>query len=286
VDETNMAKKGNVLKPIFIAIGRKIQLLPRIAILIVTTFAGLGVVSLAFPAVTEACTNAQSCTSTYEINEVVFGEGGAQGYGDGTCYTGSTLYCADETVGDTGVGNTAGTAYQAYGGFNTYRTPSLTFIVNSGGGSLGTLTAGTTTTTTTTFSVKTYLASGYIVTTDSNAPSAGIHTLTNLSTATASNSSAEQFGMNLVANTTGCGAPANFGSNPVQVPNSSFSFGTAATGYNTCGLFQYNNGDTIAQSTQSSGETDYTISYIFNITNVTPAGFYTFNQVLVATSTF
>jgi len=48
----------------------------------------------------------------------------------------------------------------------------------------------------------------------------------------------------------------------------------------------YQKGDTIARATKSSGETDFTISYIFNTTNVTPGGTYTVNQVLVATSTF
>ena len=114
----------------------------------------------------------------------------------------------------------------------------------------------------------------------------GSYHLHNLTTATASNNTTEQFGMNLVANTTICGAPANFGSSPQQIPSPTFGFGQAASGYNTCGLFQYNNGDTIAQSTKSSGETDYTISYIFNVTPVTPGGTYTFYQVLVATSTF
>jgi hypothetical protein len=76
------------------------------------------------------------------------------------------------------------------------------------------------------------------------------------------------------------------GSDPVQVPSSSFSFGAAAANYNTACNFTYNNGDTVAQSTQSSGETDFTISYLFNISSITPGGTYTMNQSLVATSTF
>ncbi len=242
--------------------------------------------NMAFPAITEACYDAQSCANLYEVNEVIFGSGGSYGYGAGSASTCSSLYCANETVGETGVGNTAGGAYQAWAGFNTFRTPSLTFVVTSGSIDLGVLKPGTTTTANTTFSVKSYLANGYIVTTDANPPNMGSHYLNKLTTAQASNSTVEQFGMNLVANTTICGAPANFGSNPVQVPGNTFSFGQAASGYNTCGLFQYNNGDTIAQSTKSSGETDYTISYIYNVTPVTPGGTYTFYQTLVATSTF
>jgi hypothetical protein len=80
--------------------------------------------------------------------------------------------------------------------------------------------------------------------------------------------------------------PSDLGANPVQVPDSTFSFGTVASGYDTPCQFKYVNGDTIAQSAKSSGETDYTISYIVNINNVTPGGTYTMNHVLVATSTF
>jgi hypothetical protein len=264
----------------------RLQQLPRLVLLITVILSGLGVTNLAFPAITEACTNAQTCSSLYQVNEAFFGNGGAAGYGDGTCYTGSTLYCADETLGETGIGNTAGTTYQAQAGFNTARAPSLTFVVTAANINLGTLTAGTTAHTTAQFLVKSYLASNYIVVTDANPPTMGSHTMHALTSATASNSSAEQFGMNLVANTTGCGAPANFGISPVQVPSGTFSFGAAATGYNTCGLFKYNNGDTIAQSSKSSGETDYTISYIFNTTPLTPGGVYTFNDILVATSSF
>jgi len=89
-------------------------------------------------------------------------------------------------------------------------------------------------------------------------------------------------GMNLAANT----SPTTFGAVPVQIPDSTFSFGVATSNYNTANQYMYVNGDTIASSPKSSGETDYTISYILNITNITPGGTYTMNQAIVATSTF
>lgn len=239
----------------------------------------VGSVGYASVAYATCAPDAQSCSPSYQVNETFFGNGGELS----AC---STNYCSKQSAGETGVGNTASTNYQAQAGFNTDRVPSLTFIVNNTNADLGILTAGTTATTTAAFSVKTYLASGYVVITESDPPSNGFHSLQPLSSPTASNSSQEQFGINLVANTTGCSAPTNFGANPIQVPDSSFSFGTAASGYNTCGLFKYQKGDTIAQSTQSSGETDYTISYIYNTTSLTPSGAYVLNQVLVATSTF
>lgn len=224
----------------------------------------------------------QSSSSHYQVNEVYFGTGGELN----AC---SSSYCSKQSAGEMGVGNTASTNYQAQGGFNTDRTPYIQFIVTGGTTDLGVLTTANAKTATGTFSVKTYLAGGYVVQTASNPPTSTLPNhpaMAGLTSPTASSPGTEQFGINLVANTTVCGAPTNFGSNPIQVPSSSFSYGQVSSGYNTCGLFKYVKGDTIAYSTRSSGETDYTISYLFNISNVTAAGAYEFDHVLVATSTY
>lgn len=240
---------------------------------------GLGLLILALVSVPSPLALAfQSSSTNYAVNEVFFGSGGDLN----DC---STNYCAKTTVGETGIGNSKSTNYQAQNGFNTDRSPSLTFIVTGGTTNLGILSTGSTATATATFSVKSYLAGGYVVRTmapppTSNAPS--LHQLSPITSAALSSAGTEQFGMNLVANT----SPTTFGSSPVQVPDSTFGFGSAATGYNTANKYQYNNGDTVASSSSSSGETDYTISYIFNISPLTPSGAYTFNDVLVATSTF
>jgi hypothetical protein len=100
----------------------------------------------------------------------------------------------------------------------------------------------------------------------------------------------DQFGINLVANT----APTNFGAGPVQKPDSSFGSGTVdstncskiTAGYNTPNQFKYVNGDTVAASCKSSGETDYTISYIVNVAALTPGGQYTGNQQLICIATY
>lgn len=218
---------------------------------------------------------AQSASTNYQVNEVFFGSGGSLN----SC---STNYCSKQSAGELTVGNPSSPNYQAHAGFNTDRSPYLQLIVNGSSSDIGKLTSGTTKTANTSFSVKTYLASGYVVQTLSSPPTNNSYTMQALTTPTASNANSEQFGMNLVANT----SPATFGVNPVQVPDASFASGAAASGYNTPNLFKYVTGDTIASANKSSGETDYTISYIFNISNVTPAGTYIFNQVLVATSTF
>lgn len=229
----------------------------------------------------------QSSSSHYQVNEVFFGSGGELN----AC---STTYCAKQTAGEVAAGNTAGTAFRAQAGFNTGRDPYLAFSVSGGSIDLGTLSTAGTATTTATFAVKTYLASGYVVQFVSDPPTnngSNHHQLNALSSPTASSVGSEQFGINLVQNKINCDdgihhAPANFGNNAVQMPDATFSFGTVVSGYDTCGLFKYVKGDTVASSTKSSGETDYTISFIYNISPLTDDGLYTFNGTLVATSTF
>jgi hypothetical protein len=228
------------------------------------------------PSAPAAAFGLQSPSSTnYRVDQVYFGNGGALN----NC---STSYCAKESSGELTVGNPQSTNYQAEAGFNVDREPYVQFIVNSVSRDLGVLTPGTEATTTGTFSVKTYLAGGYVVQTVSDPPKNGARFLNALASPTAPSTTTEQFGINLVANT----SPTSFGAAPVQVPGSTFSFGAAATGYNTANLYKYVKNDTIASSQSSSGETDYTISYLLGINGATPGGQYTMNDVLVATSTF
>lgn len=223
---------------------------------------------------------AQYSSTNYKSNEILFGSGGGLGS--------STNYQAQQGLGNLGVGRFNSTNFQSYPGNITPETPFLEFIVNTSGVNIGVVSTSAPSTGTATFQVKTYLANGYVVTTNSPGPVNNTHTWTTLSSPTTSSIGTEQFGINLVLNSS-CpqsGMPGSLGANPLQVPSSSFSFGVAATNYNTACNFTYNNGDTIAQSSTSSGETDYTISYLFNISSVTPGGTYTMNQSLVATSTF
>ncbi|HET7827666.1 MAG TPA: hypothetical protein VFK97_02255 [Candidatus Saccharimonadales bacterium] len=223
---------------------------------------------------------AQYSSSNYRANELLFGSGGG--------LTSSSGYQAQQSLGNLGGGRLSSSAYQNYPGTITPETPFLEFVVNTSSVNIGVVSTSAPATATATFHVKTYLANGYIVTTNSPPPKNGSYTMHNLSSPTTSSTGTEQFGINLVANNS-CpqsGMPGSLGASPIQVPDSTFSFGFAATNYNTACSFTYNNGDTIAQSNSSSGETDYTISYLFNISSVTPGGSYTMSQNLVATSTF
>jgi hypothetical protein len=242
----------------------KQKVLPVLLLALLTSF-GMGGLAM----------SAQSSSSNFQLNEVFFGSGGSLE----DC---STSYCAKLSAGETAVGNTGSTNYQAQAGFNTDREPYLEFVVNNTNLNLGTATSTTTRTANATFSVKSYLASGYIVKQTSPGPSNGSYTVPGLATPTASAPGTEQFGVNLVANT----SPTTFGAVPGQSPDSTFGYGQVASGYNAANFFKYVQNDTIAYSDRSSGTTNYTISYIFNISNLTAGGIYTMRHVLVATSTF
>jgi len=240
---------------------------------------GLAVLLMVSPTVLAA----QAASPSYQVNEVFFGAGGALN----DC---SADYCAKESIGETGVGNTSSTNYQAHAGFNTDRLPYIQFLVNGTNTNVGVLSTASTTTTTATFSVKSYLSSGYTVVTVSPPPQNNAYTMHAMNPQTSSAIGSEQFGMNLVANTGCTGIPGTLGASPAQIPSTAFGFGIAGNGinsdYNTACQFKYHQGDTLASSPKSSGETDYTISYIYNISNLTAGGTYTFNDVLVATATF
>lgn len=234
-------------------------------------------------AVAIACTGlglgpvlAQSSSTNYMIEESTIGPGGL-------IDANSNNYNLRASLGDTGVGNTASTNFQLYGGYTTTDQEYLEVSVTGMSEDLGVLTASAAATTTGTFSVRSYLAQGYTVTTISEPPTSESGEQINpLSSPTASSAGTEQFGINLVANT----SPTTFGANPDQQPDNTFSFGYAATGYATTNQYKYAQGDVIARSDSSSGQTDYTISYVYNVSQSTPAGKYDFNHVLVVTSTF
>lgn len=219
----------------------------------------------------------QSSSSNYSISEVQIGGNGSAAK---DC---SSSYCAQEQVGDTVDGSASSTNYSAQFGGDTTDIPLLEVIVNGGNQDLGTLQSSATSTASFQLKIRSYLSSGYSVYISGAPPSQGEHTLKTLSSSCpcTSQPGTEQFGMNLAANTT-----PNVGSNPVEVPSSSYSFGTATANYDQSNLFMYNNGDEIANSPTSTGETDYTLSMILNISNATPGGQYASNFTAVVVPSY
>lgn len=224
---------------------------------------------------------AQYSSSNYKANEVFFGSGGDTGQS-------SSNYKASVSAGALGVGNYASTNYQAYSGFLSPNEPFLEMQIDSTTVNLGTLDANSANTGNATFHVRAYIDTGYTVQTVSQPPTytsgASSHTLTPMSLG-ASAPGTEEFGINLVHNT----LPVSFGTDPSPQPNGAFATGVAATGYNTANQYKYNAGDIIAQTPAGSsgwGLTNYTISYIANISLLTPAGNYTMVHDLVIVATY
>jgi hypothetical protein len=218
---------------------------------------------------------AQSLQSPgYRMDDSYIGPGGTVG-------SSSPSYRENSTAGDIGVGASSSATYSQVAGVNTTNDPRLVLVVNTSAVNLGQFSNATTTTATATFKVLDYTSYGYSVFVVGATPKTGTHNLTGMTPTAASQVGAEQFGINLKANT----SPVTFGADELQVPTT-FSFGAAATGYNIRDNFRYVNGEKIAGSTKSSGETDYTISYIVNTALTTPGGTYTGSQSLIVVGSY
>jgi hypothetical protein len=232
----------------------------------------------------------QSSSPNYQVNETFFGTGGELN-------ASSTNYSSKQSAGELTVGALRSAIYSAQAGFNTDRTPYIAAATVTPTVDIGVLDASRANVGTAQFWVKAYLADGYVVQAYGGPPSNGSHTMTASGTPFSSSSGTEQFGINLAANNNIAGAMTgtpltsvgNFGSAPTQYPDYNpdpFGFGQVDSDYQTANSFHYINGDQIAYSSRSSSDTTYTISYLFNISRVTPAGTYTMAHSIVATATY
>lgn len=198
----------------------------------------------------------------------------------------SASYNARTSIGDLGIGQSESGNYIGFGGFITPDQEYVELIIPVTTVDMGTLTPGTPGVGVATFSARSYLNDQYIIVSPRNSPTnESGRQIDPITAATTFDANTEQFGMNLVANT----SPVTQGADPSRMPldNGTFAFGEAAPGYDTPDNYQYNPGDIIARSvTRGYGETTYTISYMLNVTPTTPAGLYRMEQDLVITATF
>lgn len=224
---------------------------------------------LAFTGLFSSAAFAARSSASYTIYEDFIGAGGL-------IDELSTSYRASESIGDIGIGDSSSTSYSTSGGYTTTPDPALTFIVNTSSIAFGGLNSTMTATGTATFSVINYTTSGYIVTVDGATLTSGANDINALATPTASAAGSEQFGINLKDNSTpNIGAEASGG------------YGAASTNYNTANLYKYAVGDTVANATKNSGQTNFTISYIVNVNIVTtPTGAYSATHTLICTGTY
>lgn len=159
--------------------------------------------------------------------------------------------------------------------------PVLEMITTPDTENLGELSPERTATKTMIIKVRSYLSDGYTLQVVGAPPKYDKHTLHTPAVPTVSQTGTEQFGMNLVANTT-----PSIGSNPLQVPSDQISFGAVANDYNQANKFMYRSGDMVAFSDVASGQTDYKLSIIVNISFNTPAGSYLGSYSAIVTSKF
>lgn len=220
-----------------------------------------------------------SSSTSYKTNEYYFGNGGEVDLN-------STTYKARGAAGSLGVGDTSSTTYMAQSGFETPQEEYLEMVVTASTVDLGNLTTSTTGSGTSNFYIRTYTSSGYFVKIVSPTPTYGAVSLAAMTGGGSSVTGTEQYGINLAANTVATATPTTFGTAPALQPNSGFAYGTAAAGYDTANQFKYNIGDTIATSPKGIGQTNFTISYIANMSVISRAGVYSVNQVLVVVASY
>jgi hypothetical protein len=206
--------------------------------------------------------------------------------GSGFLNAQSNNYQATGTSGILGLGDSAGSGYQLNNGHVTTPDPTLTFAVNDFNISFPDFSATVASTTTSTFQVLNYTSYGYVVQIYGTPPTNGSHVITAMGTSSPEPSQVgnEQFGINLVANT----SPVSVGANPDNNDSEGhqFGYGQTSTNYDTPNNYRFVSGETIAEAPKSSGQTVYTISYLVNVNPLTPGGKYTSNQTIICIGTY
>lgn len=141
---------------------------------------------------------------------------------------------------------------------------------------LGTLSTGSVKTGTSQIGVATNAGSGYAITYSGATLTSGSNTITACSAGCTSSAGTSQYGFDLRANTS-----PSVGSNPAGA-------GTAnpVANYNTNNTFRFASGDSVVTNGSADDFRLFTVSYIANIANTTPAGVYSSTVTWVATATF
>jgi len=207
--------------------------------------------------------------------------------GGGLIPSSSPNYQSVESVGDSAIGHTSSTSYQTQAGSQTTKDPTLSLAITNGNASFNTLfSPAAPSTATAKFSVIDYTSYGYAVQLVGNTPSNGNHSIPAMSDGsggpTTSTPGYEQFGINLVKNTS-----PNVGANPDRGQfGVDSSYANPTSNFDVPDNFYYSSGDSVAQSTKSSGEIDYTISYVVNVSSLTPGGQYTSDESIICTGTY
>jgi hypothetical protein len=211
-------------------------------------------------------------SNNYRFDETDLGGGGLN-------QASSANYGSVLSVGDNAIANSASASFQFDAGSQQSPDPALAFIVTNGNATFGSFSATAAATATTSFTVSNYTSYGYIVQITGSPPKNGGHNITPMASTDTSHTGTEQFGINLVANT----SPSSVGANPVQ---GMFGVGIAENNYDIPNNYRYVSGEIIASAPKSSGVTAYTISYLVNVDHLTPGGQYVSNQSIIVVGTY
>ena len=142
---------------------------------------------------------------------------------------------------------------------------------------MGELNSTSTVTAQSQMAVGTNASAGFVITANGDPPSAGTTTIDGMTTPTASRPGTNQFGINLVANT----SPA-IGENP-QGP---FTNAVPSAGYGVADQYKYVSGDTVAYSPNVSLMRKFTVSYVLNASPSLKPGVYSTTITFVASGRF
>lgn len=200
-----------------------------------------------------------SSSENYQITETQFG-------GGSSIESCSDEYCARSSVGDQGRSSSGSSAEL---GEAEYTEPLIEIRVTSDASDLGNLSTEHTAYKTMRIQVRNYVTGGYMLQIVGNPPKYEGRSIAALSVPTVSTPGKEQFGINVVKNTT----PA-VGENPLLQPSEESALSLIKEDYRIPNKFKYADGDVIALSQQDTGGADYTVSMILNISSSTPAGRY------------
>lgn len=232
---------------------------------------------------------AQSSSPNYKVEESFFGTGGQVD-------SSSPNYRAYQSTGALGVGSASSNNYDAVAGFNTPVAPFLEVYVTDASVNFGVLEPSAPSygaaqggDCNCSFSVRSYLSSDYAVISAGQPPTNEVGNSLSAKSVTGpatNDTSVEEFGINVVANT----SPV-LGADPKNQPDDTFADGQANSGYDVPNNFKYSIGDIIAKSPAINGnpgigKTDYTISYMAKIRNITPSGNYVMKHDIIVVPSF
>jgi len=231
---------------------------------------GILIVGCLAPAVIKADTQ----STNYIIWADVFNSGGTEG-------SASTNYSLSDSVGEGMILSPTSTSanYGLKVGFREmYPDNYLTFSLSAGSLDLGTLSSAVARTASHTMLVDTNAAHGYSVVVSGATLAKGTDTIDAIGgTEAASNAGSEQFGINLVANTS-----PSVGANP----SGTAPIGSVASHYGVANKFAFQTGDEIALAASLVNQTVFTVSYIANISSTSVSGAYTTSLTYAITANY